>query len=190
MRRQLILLSFFLLIVIPAGALAASPDPCAKSGIRNGRPDLSQRAMASAEYSYQASVTAHKSKMDKVKDSASRLADCLSKYKNFQVGGGLGLPSIGDALSAALDKLARMTCEAIDQAYDDTTALARKEVVLPGGIASGDVGLPRSWNLGNQSTRPGQVAVPGGTVTVKDSRPTVFNAIEDKARQEVRGLFK
>jgi hypothetical protein len=190
MQRQLTLFFFFFLILSPVVVFAAEGVPCPPP-YRNMRGDLVKKATDSAEYSYQASVTSHKSKMDKVKDSASRLADCLSKYKNFRVGGGLGLPTLGDALAAGLDKLARMTCDAIDQAYDDTTALARKEVVLPGGIASGDVGLPKSWNLNrNQVLRQGQVSVPGGTVTVKDSRPTIFNEVEDKARQEVRGIFK
>lgn len=191
MCRQLRALFFCLLIMLPGTGMAAdSPDPCPDPPYRNMRKDLSRRAVVSAENAYQASVISHKSKMDRVKNSASRLAECLSKYKNFKIGGGLGLPTIGDALAAGLDKLARMTCDAVDQAYDDATALARKEVVLPGGIASGDVGLPKSWDLGRTTTRPGEVSLPGGSVTVKETRPSIFNEIQNKAAQEIRGIYK
>lgn len=188
MYRRMILI-FLLAMIIPGYVFAdpGDPDPCAY--LRNARPDLSQRAVTSAENAYQASVIAHKSKMDRVKDSATRLADCLSKYKNFQISSGLGLPDLGSALAAALNQLANMTCSAIDDAYNNTTALARKQVVLPGGIASGNVGLPTSWNL-SQAPNPNAVSVPGGSVTVTNSNPTVFSTVTNSVGQQIKGIFK
>lgn len=187
-RKRLItaLLVASLVAAMPARSFAEGEDPCAR--LRNGRADLSAQAIAAAENAYQASVTAHKSKMDRVKDSATRLADCLGKYTNFKIGGTLGLPSLGDALTMAIDKLARMTCDAIDQAYDDATALARKKVVLPGGIASGEVGLPKSWDIG-RPTRPGTISVPGGTVTTKPVNPPILQEVERGVQDQVRGIF-
>lgn len=106
---------------------------------------------------------------------------CLDKFKDISIAGGLGVPNTGQIFDRLLKTASSAVCNGIDSIYTNVAGKTSAEVVLPGGIAGGKVSLPTASQIQWVAKDP---------VKVTTTNPPVVNNVEQKAREEVRGIFQ
>ena len=131
---------------LPLGTAKATADGC--SG------PLYDRLAQSAKAGYDRAVQSHAQRTRELiygqgsSGSGSPLENCLEKYKNFDIAGSLGLPSIN--FDSMMKRVEQGACNAIDSAYNQITRPVSGSVVLPGAGASASLGLPSASQIGRQ----------------------------------------
>lgn len=151
---------------------------------------LLNKAVSAANDGYTQTVEDHGGRLAALSREAKRLADCIGKYKNINISSALGVPDIMGMLGGAMSGLANMVCNEVDNAFDRATAPARKEIVLPGGLGKAGVGLPSSSQIKNSgSTTVNKISVPGGTVEIQKTTPTILRDAEHAAKDKVLGAI-
>lgn len=106
---------------------------------------------------------------------------CLEKYKDINIAGGLGVPNASQIFDRLLKAAGSAVCNGIDSAYTNVARKTSAEVVLPGGIAGGKVSLPTASQIPWVANDP---------VKVTTTNPSIVNSVEQKTREEIRGLYK
>lgn len=168
-----------LLVAAPAGAAdqsaQQSQSPCNAAYEAANRARENEIKLAAEQYSI-----AQQSQRP-LTGSTGGLGGCLEKYKDISIAGGLGVPNTGQIFDRLLKTASSAVCNGIDSAYSNIARQTSKEVVLPGGIAGGKVSLPTASQIPWVANDP---------VKVTTTNPPVVNNVEQKARDEVRGIFK
>lgn len=109
------------------------------------------------------------------------LGGCLEKYKDINIAGGLGVPNVSQIFDKVLKSASSAVCNGIDSAYSNIARKTSAEVVLPGGIAGGKVSLPTASQIPGVANDP---------VKVTTTNPSVVNSVDQKMREEARGIYR
>lgn len=176
MRKQFFTASvLFFISVLPAWAAdqsAAQQSPCNAAYEAANRARENEIKLAAEQYSI-----AQQSQRPLTGGSAG----CLDKYKDISIAGGLGVPNTSQIFNRLLQTASSTVCNGIDSAYTNVARQTSKEVVLPGGIAGGKVSLPTASQIPWVANDP---------VKITTTNPSVVNKVEQKAREEIRGIYK
>ena len=106
---------------------------------------------------------------------------CLEKYKDINMAGELGVPNVNQISDRVMKALESEACNGLDSTYTNAARQTSKEVVLPGGIAGGKVSLPTASQIQWVAKDP---------VKITTTNPSVVNKVEQKTREEIRGIYK
>lgn len=109
------------------------------------------------------------------------LGGCLEKYKDINIAGGLGVPNVSQIFDKMLKSASSAVCNGIDSAYTNVARQTSAEAVLPGGIAGAKVSLPTAYQIPGVANDP---------VKVKTTSPPVVNSVDQKMREEIRGIYR
>lgn len=176
MRKQF-LVAALILVAAPAGAADQPPQqsPCNAAYAAANRARENEIKLAAEQYSI-----AQQSQRP-LTGSTGGLGGCLEKYKDISIAGGLGVPNTSQIFDRLLKSAGSAVCNEIDSTYTNVAGKTSAEVVLPGGIAGGKVSLPTASQIPWVAKDP---------VKVTTTNPPVVNSVEQKSREEVRGIFK
>lgn len=177
-----IILSVAAVLLITASALAADCESV--------RPDLLSRAQQMAQNSRDRAIRDFSESSAATLESgssgqpgqpgaanASSSSNCLEKYKEVKVGEMIGVPSVSDLASQALDRVSQTACTSIDSIYSQAAGSMNKSVMLPGNIGGPQVGPPRASQPLNAARTSGGI--------IRDTLDTI-NRVPDY----IRGIFQ
>ena len=174
MRKQF-LAAALILVAAPAGAADQPPQqsPCNAAYEAANRARENEIKLAAEQYAH-----AQQSQRPLIGGSSG---GCLDKYKDINISSGLGVPSASQIFDRLLKTASSAVCNGIDSAYTNVSRQTSAEVVLPGGIAAGKVSLPTASQIPWVANDP---------VKVTTTNPSIVNSVEQKSREEIRGIFK
>lgn len=176
-----IILSVAAVLLITASALAADCESV--------RPDLLSRAQQMAQNSRDRAIRDFSESSAATLESGSSgqpgqpgaanasSSNCLEKYKEVKVGEMIGVPSVSDLASQALDRVSTAACTSIDAVYDQAAGFMNQSVMLPGNIGGAQVGPPRASQPLNAARTSGGF--------IRDTMDTI-----NRVPAYIRGIFQ